>query len=116
MAPILRRTKFGAAVVSAFAGGLIVASGLDLTRFGYAQDAAPPTAREVRSLNEQSNAFVSIAEHVTPAVVSIQTARDPRATAPRARGRNAPPGLEDFFNQFDPRQQDPIEGSGSGFI
>src|SRR5919112_1409501 len=117
MAPILRRTKFGAAVVSAFVGGLVVASGFDLTRFGYAQDAAPPTAREVRTLNEQSNAFVSIAEHVTPAVVSIQTARDPRSASPRARGRSGtPPGLEDFFNQFDPRRQEPVEGSGSGFI
>src|SRR5215217_4631764 len=110
MAPSFRRTKFGVAVVAAFAGGLIVASGLDLTRFSYAQSAAPPTTREVRSLNEQSNAFVSIAEHVTPAVVSIQTARDPRASAPRARGRSGtPPGLEDFFNQFDPRRQEPIE-------
>ena len=117
MAPSLRRTKLGVAVVSAFVGGLVVASGFDLTRFGYAQNAAPPTAREVRTLNEQSNAFVSIAEHVTPAVVSIQTARDPRATAPRVRGRSGtPPGLEDFFNQFDPRRQEPIEGSGSGFI
>ena len=112
-----RRTKLGVAVVSAFLGGLIVASSLDLTRFGYAQSAAPPTAQEVHALNEQSNAFVSIAEHVTPAVVSIQTARDPRAaSAPRQRGRTAPPGLEEFFNQFDQQRQEPVEGSGSGFI
>jgi serine protease Do len=118
MLPFLRRTKIGVAVVSAFLGGLIVASSLDLTRFGYAQSAAPPTSQEVRALNEQSNAFVSIAEHVTPAVVSIQTERDPRmaSTPPRQRGRTAPPGLEEFFNQFDQRRQEPVEGSGSGFI
>jgi serine protease Do len=118
MAPFLRRAKYGAAVVSAFAGGLIVASSLDLTRFGYAQGAATrPSTQEVRALNEQSNAFVSIAEHVTPAVVSIRADRDPRPVAsPRQRGRNVPPGLEDFFQQFDPRQAEPQESSGSGFI
>jgi serine protease Do len=119
MAPSFRRTKLGAAVVGAFLGGLIVASSLDLTRFGYAQGASRPTTQEVRTLNDQSNAFVSIAEHVTPAVVSIQTERDPRAASgsPRQRGgRTVPPGLEDFFEQFDPRRQDPVESSGSGFL
>jgi len=118
MAPSLRRAKYGAAVVSAFAGGLIVASSLDLTRFGYAQGAATrPSTQEVRTLTEQSSAFVSIAEHVTPAVVSIRADRDPRPVAsPRQRGRNVPPGLEDFFQQFDPRRAEPQESSGSGFI
>jgi len=118
MASSFRRTKFGAAVAGAFLGGLIVASSLDLTRFGYAQGASRPSSQEVRTLNDQSNAFVSIAEHVTPAVVSIQTERDPRATgdSPRSRGRTVPPGLEDFFQQFDPRRQEPVESSGSGFL
>jgi serine protease Do len=118
MASSFRRTKLGAAVAGAFLGGLIVASSLDLTRFGYAQGPSRPTSQEVRTLNEQSNAFVSIAEHVTPAVVSIQTERDsPSAgNSPRSRGRNVPPGLEDFFQQFDPQRQGPIESSGSGFL
>jgi serine protease Do len=109
------RVRLASAVVLAFVCGLVFASSLDLTRFGYAQGARP-AARDVKQMADASNAFVSIAEHVTPAVVSIQTARDPRAQA-RPRSRTAPPGMEDFFRQFDPRaQQEPVEASGSGFI
>lgn len=119
----MTRTRLGAAIVAAFAGGMIVASSLDFTHFGYAQGtpatpaAGKPTAQQVRPLAEASNAFVTIAEHVTPAVVSIQTARDARQTdpSPRMRGR-VPPGLEDFFNQFGPQHPEPQEASGSGFI
>ena len=109
------RARLAGAVVLAFVCGLVFASALDLTPFGYAQSARP-AARDVKQMADASNAFVSIAEHVTPAVVSIQTARDPRAQT-RPRSRTAPPGMEDFFRQFDPRaQQEPIEASGSGFI
>jgi serine protease Do len=108
------------AVAGAFVGGLIIAGGLNLTPFGYAQQQATapkPSAQEVKPLADASQAFVSIADHVTPAVVSIQTER--RVTTrsnPRQRGQ-IPPGLEDFFDQFDPRrQQQPSRGSGSGFI
>jgi serine protease Do len=107
-------------VAIAFAGGIVFASGFDLTRFGYAQSrtvAAKPSVQEVKSIADASNAFVSISEHVTPAVVSIQAERLATARAQRAPRRNAPPGLEDFFQQFDPRQQaQPQEASGSGFI
>ena len=116
----LARARFGAAVAIAFAGGIVFASGFDLTRFGYAQSrtvAAKPSVQEVKSISDASNAFVSIAEHVTPAVVSIQAERDARArTQQRTPRRNGQPGLEDFFQQFDPRQQAPQEASGSGFI
>lgn len=114
----LARVRFGSAVAIAFASGVIFASGFDLTRFGYAQArgaAAKPTVQEVKSISDASNAFVSIAEHVTPAVVSIQAERDARTRAQRSPRRNVPPGLEDFFQQFDPRQV-PQEASGSGFI
>ena len=118
---ILARARFGVAVAIAFATGVVFASGFDLTRFGYAQSrgqqvAAKPTVQEVKSLADASNAFVSISEHVTPAVVSIQAERDARARTQRAPRRNTPPGLDDFFQQFDPRQQQPAEASGSGFI
>jgi len=106
-------------VAVAFASGIVFASGFDLTRFGYAQSrTAPskPTVQEVKPIADASNAFVSIAEHVTPAVVSIQAERDARARVQRSPRRNAPPGLEDFFQQFDPRQQPVQEASGSGFI
>src|SRR6476469_9200027 len=115
----LARARFGAAVAIAFAGGIVFASGFDLTRFGYAQSrgtAAKPTVQEVKPIADASNAFVSIAEHVTPAVVSIQAERDAKQRVQRPPRRNVPPGLEDFFQQFgDPRQQ-PQEASGSGFI
>jgi len=105
-------------VAIAFASGIVFASGFDLTRFGYAQSrgtAAKPTVQEVKPIADASNAFVSIAEHVTPAVVSIQAERDAKQKVQRSPRRNVPPGLEDFFQQFDPRQQ-PAEASGSGFI
>jgi serine protease Do len=114
----LARARFGIAVAIAFASGIVFASGFDLTRFGYAQSrstAAKPTVQEVKPIADASNAFVSIAEHVTPAVVSIQAERDAKQKVQRSPRRNAPPGLEDFFQQFDPRSA-PAEASGSGFI
>jgi len=114
----LARARFGAAVAIAFAGGIVFASGFDLTRFGYAQSrgtAAKPTVQEVKPIADASNAFVSIAEHVTPAVVSIQAERDAKQRVQRSPRRNGPPGLDDFFQQFDPRSA-PAEASGSGFI
>jgi len=121
MPKTLTRATLLTAVVAAFAGGLAVASSFDFTRAGFAQatsstTSAKPPAQDVKPLADMSNAFVSVAEHVTPAVVSVQTARDPRVVAnPRTRGR-VPPGLEDFFNQFGPQRQEPQEASGSGFI
>jgi serine protease Do len=114
----LARARFGAAVAIAFASGIVFASGFDLTRFGYAQSrgtAAKPTVQEVKPIADASNAFVSIAEHVTPAVVSIQAERDAKQRVQRSPRRQGPPGLEDFFQQFDPRSA-PAEASGSGFI
>ncbi len=125
--PISSRFKLVGAVAIAFACGLVFASGLDLSRFGYAQQSkglvrpasnarayTPPA--NVESLNES---FVGISEQVTPAVVSIEAERtEPRRVQQRnnQQRRQAPPGLEDFFQQFDPRQQEPMASSGSGFI
>src|SRR5688572_29058184 len=119
MSRTFARARVGLVAAGAFFGGLIVAAGVNLTPFGHAQQQATapkPSAQEVKPLADASQAFVSIADHVTPAVVSIQTER--RATTranPRQRGQ-IPPGLEDFFDQFDPRrqQQQPSRGSGSG--
>ncbi|MBI2795913.1 MAG: trypsin-like peptidase domain-containing protein [Gemmatimonadetes bacterium] len=118
------RIRFAAGVAAAFGAGVLFASSLDLVRPGTAQvkPARPREIAEAKPLTDQSNAFVAIAERVTPAVVSIQAVRDPRrgrsAQQPQLRGRQqVPPGLEDFFNQFDQqRQAQPQESSGSGFI
>src|SRR5678815_2865555 len=119
------RARFGAAIVVAFVCGLLFASGFDLTRFGGAQakvSAAKTTAAEVRSLAETQDAFEAIADRVTPAVVSIQVQRTARnRPVSRQRGtrppQGTPPGIEDFFRQFDDQRADqPQEASGSGFI
>ena len=119
------RARLVAVASAAFLGGLVFASAFDLTPFGYAQQRsgasatqlAKPAPQIVQPLNEASNAFVSIAEHVTPAVVSIQTKQQPRRPTVRRRGQ-VPPGFEEFFDQFgDPNQRRaPVEGAGSGFI
>ncbi|MBC7671128.1 MAG: trypsin-like peptidase domain-containing protein [Polaromonas sp.] len=121
MATGFSRARLGAAVVTAFVCGLLFASGFDLTRFGFAQDGkgGKVASSQVQSLAETGSAFEAIADHVTPAVVSIQTQR-----VRVARGRNpqAPRGgIEDFFRNFEQQQgQQPREqaqeASGTGFI
>src|SRR5207237_1968496 len=60
--------------------------------------------------------FEAIADHVTPAVVSIQTEHFARnRTTTRQRGQRLPGGIEDFF-RLDPQTDQPSEASGSGFI
>ena len=113
------RLRLGSAIVLAFFGGLVFASAMDFTRLGHAQQAvqpAKPSTQDVKPLAEMGEAFVSIAEHVTPAVVSIETERAARRTDPRSR--RVPPDLQDFFRQFDDRidPQQPVQGNGSGFI
>jgi serine protease Do len=114
------RTKVLIGVLAAFAGGVIFASSMDWTDRVFAQGgtATPPRPRtdEVRTIADASNAFVSIAEYITPAVVSIQTERDARARAPRGGGRQLPPGWEEFFRQYEGQQPQTQQSSGSGFM
>ncbi|MDB4878061.1 MAG: hypothetical protein JWM41_4507 [Gemmatimonadetes bacterium] len=121
------RARFGAAVVVAFLCGLVFASGFDLTRFGWAQSrlasTTKPSAAQVASAAETETAFEAVADHARPAVVSIETERFARnrPTSGRqrgGRGQQLPPGVEDFFRQFDnqPPSDQPEEASGSGFI
>ena len=112
----ISRVRLGAAVVTAFACGLLFASGFDLTRFGFAQDGAKGAkvaSSQVQSLAETGSAFEAIADHVTPSVVSIQTTR-----VANARPRGGRPDIEEFFRNFQPptQQRAPQEASGTGFI
>src|SRR5436190_6438423 len=114
----LARVQLFAAILVAFASGLVFASGFDLTRISWAQSkvvpAPKPTPQEVKPLEETGQAFEAIAEHVTPAVVSITAEQlEVRRSTPR---RNLPPGMEDFFRQFDNQDPQPRSGTGSGFI
>ena len=121
--PIARMT-FGGALVAAFVGGLVFASGLDLTKFGYAQSSPtrPAASSSVApivpaSVTDLNIAFSSIAERVTPAVVSIHSERTQRQTSrqPQQRQQQRPRSFEDLFG-FGDQPQQPQEASGSGFI
>src|ERR1700687_5417661 len=115
-----QRARLFVAVITAFAGGLIVASGLNWTKLGFAQ--TRPTPAVVQPIAEASNAFVAIANNVTPAVVSIEVFSAARSNGTAQRGRSqapqaAPTGMEDFFRQFDiPQQSRPLRGQVSAFI
>lgn len=126
----LTRTRIIAVGTLAFVGGVFFASSMDWTDRLFAQSggaASRPRQEQVQTLADASNAFVSISEHITPAVVSIQAERDARARTNnrRAPGQapgqgQIPPGMEEFFRQFEnqqPQQQPRTqESAGSGFI
>jgi len=122
MATGFSRARLGAAVVTAFVCGLLFASGFDLTRFGFAQDGkgGKVASSQVQSLAETGSAFEAIADHVTPAVVSIQTTH--RVRVVQGRNPHAPQGgIEEFFRNFEQQQQgqpreQAQEASGTGFI
>jgi serine protease Do len=119
--PVRAKLKLVGVTAGAFAGGVLLASGLDWTTGADAatllQTTAQPSSSEVRPVQELSQAFISIAESVTPAVVSIETER-----TPRARRRGEPDGDEEGGLPFGfpfPQQQGPRvpqEASGSGFL
>ena len=113
------RARIALVAGAAFAGGLVVASGFNVTPFGYAQQGHAttlrPSAQEVKPLTDASNTFVAIAERVTPAVVAVSTSQNARPS-PRRRQQGVPQDLQDFFDQFDNPRRGPVEGAGSGFI
>src|SRR6476469_4000257 len=94
------RARLYVAAITAFVGGLIVASRMNWTKLGFAQ--SRPSAAQVQPIAEASNAFVAIANNVTPAVVSIEVFSAARSTGNAQRGRGQapqqaiPPGLDDF--------------------
>ncbi len=110
--------KFGTLVAIAFVFGLAFASTLSLPNrsdatesIAAAQAAAPrlpPPA--LKSTADLGDAFVSVAEHVKPAVVFIRSQH-----VERAQDQRLPPGFEDFFPNLRRRPQ-VEQGSGSGFI
>jgi serine protease Do len=111
----------------AFALGLVSAGLLHLPYQSSAQQqAVPATAPKLpagaASLQDLSEAFASVAEHVKPSVVYIrsgQKAQTARRNGPQTRPRmQVPPGFEEFFRGMPPMQEEPRfrEGSGSGFI
>ncbi len=124
----LTRTRILAVGILAFVGGVFFASSMDWTDRLFAQSspaATRPRQEQVQTLADASNAFVSISEHITPAVVSIEAERDARARGNTRRPQGQvpgqgqiPPGFEEFFRQFEAPQQQPRtqQSSGSGFV
>jgi serine protease Do len=119
----LRRTRSGGVAI-AFLAGLLFAGMLHLPSFSAAQQAEPRYAVRVpegsssassTSLENLSDAFASVAEHVKPSVVFIKSGRKARVRQPQLQ---LPPGFEQFFPRFQFRQpdQDFQESAGSGFI
>ena len=113
--PVRAKAKLIAVTTTAFAGGVLLASGLEWTTGSHAallQTA--PSRSEVQPVAELSRAFISIAESVTPAVVSITTER----TAQEGRSpQGLPPGFREMFPGFPmPQQQGPQVAGGSGFF
>ena len=105
----------GVAAVT-FTGGVLVASGLDLTPGGHAAVLqGAPTRQDVKPVADLSDAFISISESVTPAVVSIDT--EHRGTRGQGRQGQVPEEFRRMFPQFRiPEDNAPQEARGSGFI
>ena len=70
----LSKPKIAIIASAAFVGGVLFASSMDWTKIVGAQirgTTGKPIANVSSSLMDQQNSFVAVAEHVTPAVVSI---------------------------------------------
>ncbi len=112
------RSKIALTFAVAFAGGVLFASGMDLTRYSWAQPAkgaGQPGARGPNS-PDAVGSFANVAERVTPTVVAIRTVQVAKVQRVPRSGRAVPPGMEDFFQQFGNGQQPERQGEGSGFI
>lgn len=118
--PLKSKAKVVAYTTLAFVLGLGMASGLGWTGPTHAMpviDEAPRVSQEsLGSAQDLSNAFVQVADAVTPAVVSIRTQR----ADSRAQGRREIP--EEFRRFFGPdgdgqeQQPRPQFAGGSGFV
>jgi serine protease Do len=112
----LSRSKVIAVGAVAFIAGVFFASSMDWTRILGAQGKIPARSALVSNaaLDESQSAFVSVAERVTPAVVSVSAERTTKPQDQRDRIRQLPPEFQQFFDQPQaPRTQ---EIGGSGFI
>ncbi len=115
----LTRGRILAIGTLAFVAGVFFASSMDWTDRIFAQGgtATRPKVEDVKTIADASNAFVSISEHITPAVVSIQAERTARPRPNRGRPQQQlPPGFEEFFRQYEPQQPQRQQSSGSGFL
>jgi serine protease Do len=120
----LRRLWSGG-VGFAFAVGLLTAGVFHLPYQSAAQQQStsydkpasnrPDVSSTTASLENLSESFASVAEHVKPSVVYIKSGH--KAETARNQPRmEVPPGFEPFFRGLPPQQPEFQESSGSGFI
>jgi serine protease Do len=118
--PVRNKAKIIVFTTAAFLGGVILASGMEWTTGSHAasfflQQQAPPARAEVQPVADLSDAFIAIAEAVTPAVVNIRTERTqrlpgghPEMPEPFRRFFRGPPGSGG--------EAIPQEAGGTGFL
>ncbi|MFI5234802.1 MAG: trypsin-like peptidase domain-containing protein [Gemmatimonadales bacterium] len=117
--------KFGGLATVAFALGLLFAGLLNLPAGSWALQRpgsgsglitpvrAMPSTPALKSLEELSDAFSSVAEAVRPSVVFVAS----QHTDSAATVRRLPPGWDQFFPPQSGKQRPQVErGTGSGFI
>lgn len=101
---------------AAFLMGIGAASGLGWTQLSMAmpslEEAPQVSEASVRPALDLSEAFVNVADVVTPAVVRIEATRRPEAGA---TSQQIPDALERFFGPGQPDSR-PRTAGGSGFI
>jgi serine protease Do len=110
--PIRAKARVIGVTAASFVGGVLLASGMEWTAGSQAATLfqQAPAASEVRPIAELSESFISIAESVTPAVVSIRTERRARPET----AEDVPEPFRRFFQQ--PPGNEPQEAGGTGFI
>ena len=111
----LSKSKILAVGAVAFIAGVFFASSMDWTRIVGAQSKVPGRSALTSNaaLDDSQNAFVSVAERVTPAVVSVSAERTIKPQDMRNRMRNLPPEMQ---RMFEDQQAVPQQAQGSGFI
>jgi serine protease Do len=119
--PVRSKLKLIGATAVAFTGGILLASGLDLTAGSHAATLiqAAPARQDVKPVADLSEAFISIAESVTPGVVAIETERtgSGRRGGGGEEGGGVPEELRRMFPfRFPDQEQQPVESRGSGFV
>ena len=111
--PLKAKSKVLLYVALAFLVGIGTASGLgwtgDTIAMPVVDDSPQVTEEAIRPALDLSEAFVNIAEAVTPAVVRIETRRTARTASGGADQ------FRRFFNMPDPEDQPRLSG-GSGFL
>jgi serine protease Do len=117
--PLRAKARIVAYTATAFVFGVGIASGFGWTEASMAMpvlDESPQIAPEtVEPATSLSEAFVNVADVVTPAVVRIE-AQIPASAVARPQ-MQLPPGFEDFFGpQPQPREGETRTAGGSGFV